>query len=47
MLELLVGVLSPLFWLSTVVEFAVAAAVGGLSMIPWKRAVSQTVQAVL
>lgn len=47
MLELLVGVLSPLFWLSTVVEFAVAAAVGGLSMILWKRAVSQTVQAVL
>lgn len=47
MLELVVGGLSPLFWLSTVVGYVVDVAVGGLSMIPWKRAVSQTVQAVL
>lgn len=46
MLELVVGVLSPLFWLSTAVGFAVVVAVGGLSMIPWKRAVYQTVPAV-
>lgn len=47
MLELAVVVLSPLFWLFTVVGFAVVVAVGGLSMILWKRAVSQTAQAVL